>query len=75
MKKQKKFSYEKYKNFVILWVLLELKQVFFSSIPGGADAKPFITHHNALDSDFYLRIVTELLLKNYWLVDWKQFMK
>jgi len=33
------------------------------AILGGANAKPFITHHNALDRDFYLRIATELHLK------------
>ena len=32
-------------------------------ILGGAAAKPFITHHNALNSDFYLRIEPELYLK------------
>jgi lysyl-tRNA synthetase class 2 len=32
-------------------------------VTGGADAKPFITHHNALDQDFYLRISTELYQK------------
>ena len=32
-------------------------------VTGGADAKPFITHHNALDRDFYLRISTELYQK------------
>jgi lysyl-tRNA synthetase class 2 len=30
---------------------------------GGASAKPFVTHHNALDHDFYLRIAPELFLK------------
>ena len=34
-----------------------------SPIAGGASARPFITHHNALDKDFYLRIATELNLK------------
>ena len=34
-----------------------------SSILGGANARPFVCHHNALDKDFYLRIATELNLK------------
>jgi len=33
------------------------------SVPGGADAEPFMTHYNALDKDFYLRISLELALK------------
>ena len=33
------------------------------AIPGGAAARPFITHHNALDIPFYLRIANELYLK------------
>src|SRR6266702_1088271 len=42
---------------------LEVQNPVFESIPGGADAEPFITHHNALDQDFYMRISLELALK------------
>ena len=41
----------------------EAETPVLQSILGGANAKPFITHHNALDRDFYLRIATELPLK------------
>ena len=42
---------------------LEVETSVLESIPGGADAEPFITHHNALNMDFYLRISLELPLK------------
>jgi lysyl-tRNA synthetase class 2 len=42
---------------------VEVETPILSPIAGGANAKPFITHHNALDKDFYLRIATELNLK------------
>lgn len=42
---------------------LEVDTPVLNSISGGATAKPFITHHNALDIDMYLRIATELNLK------------
>jgi len=42
---------------------IEVETSVLSPILGGANAKPFITHHNALDKDFYLRIATELNLK------------
>ena len=42
---------------------LEVDTPMLQPIPGGALARPFITHHNALDADFYLRIATELYLK------------
>jgi len=42
---------------------LEIEAPVLESIPGGAEAEPFATHHNALDTDFYLRISLELPLK------------
>ena len=41
----------------------EVETTILQSIPGGASARPFITHHNSLDMDLYLRIATELYLK------------
>ncbi len=42
---------------------LEVQTPVLQSIAGGANARPFITHHNALDIDMYMRIATELYLK------------
>ena len=42
---------------------LEVETPILQSIPGGASARPFITHHNALDMPLYLRIANELYLK------------
>ncbi len=42
---------------------LEVDTPVLQNIPGGAAARPFITHHNALDVPFYLRIANELFLK------------
>lgn len=42
---------------------IEIETPVLSPIAGGAAARPFITHHNTLDKDFYLRIATELNLK------------
>ncbi|MCX5922662.1 MAG: lysine--tRNA ligase [Candidatus Dependentiae bacterium] len=42
---------------------MEVETPMLHPIPGGAAAKPFVTHHNALDSEFYLRIAPELYLK------------
>ncbi len=42
---------------------VEVETPILQPILGGASAKPFVTHHNALDKDYYLRIATELPLK------------
>ncbi len=42
---------------------LEVETPMMQPIPGGAAARPFVTHHNALDIDLYLRIAPELYLK------------
>ncbi|MDL2235989.1 lysine--tRNA ligase [Christensenellaceae bacterium OttesenSCG-928-L17] len=42
---------------------LEVETPVLNPVPGGANARPFVTHHNTLDIDLYLRIATELPLK------------
>jgi len=42
---------------------MEVETPMMQVIPGGATARPFVTHHNALDQDMYLRIAPELYLK------------
>ena len=51
------------RDFLLRRRFLEVETPMMQPIPGGAAARPFVTHHNALDMDLYLRIAPELYLK------------
>ena len=51
------------RKFMMEHHFMEVETPMLHPIPGGANAKPFVTHHNALDMDMYLRIAPELYLK------------
>ena len=51
------------RNYLDSLGFIEVETPILNNIPGGAAARPFITHHNTLDMDMYLRIATELYLK------------
>ncbi len=51
------------RDFMVQHDFLEVETPMLHPIPGGANAKPFVTHHNALDQEMYLRIAPELYLK------------
>lgn len=61
--RKKNIFWQTLRNFLGQEGFLEVQTPVLESIPGGADAEPFITHYNALDRDFYLRISLELALK------------
>ncbi|HEX8012546.1 MAG TPA: lysine--tRNA ligase [Casimicrobiaceae bacterium] len=54
---------EAIREFFVARGYLEVETPMMHPIPGGAAARPFVTHHNALDTDLYLRIAPELYLK------------
>jgi lysyl-tRNA synthetase, class II len=51
------------RDFMVAHDFLEVETPMLHPIPGGANARPFVTHHNALDQEMYLRIAPELYLK------------
>ncbi len=51
------------RRFMDEWGYLEVETPMMQAVPGGAAARPFVTHHNALDVELYLRIAPELYLK------------
>ncbi len=60
---KKSIFWKTVRDFMIKSDFLEVETPILERVPGGAEAEPFVTHHNALDQDFYLRISLELPLK------------
>src|SRR6185369_4444993 len=60
---KKNIFWQTVRGFLSQEAFLEVQTPVLEHIPGGAEAEPFKTHHNALDQDFYLRISLELALK------------
>ncbi len=63
MFRKKTAFWEAFREFLKKEGFLEVELPVLESLPGGAEAEPFVTHMNALDTDFYLRISLELPLK------------
>lgn len=60
---KKSFFWQSFREFLLKENFLEVETPVLEATPGGAEAEPFITHHHALDEDFYLRISLEISLK------------
>lgn len=60
---KKNIFWQTIRQFLVQEKFLEVQTPVLEHIPGGAEAEPFKTHHNALNTDFYLRISLELPLK------------
>ncbi len=58
--KRKSLFWKANREFLVSQGFTEVEAPVMEHVTGGADARPFVTHHNALDEDFYLRISTEL---------------
>ncbi len=61
--KKKAIFWQSFREALLKEGFLEVETPVLETLPGGAEAEPFKTHHNALDTDFYLRISLELPLK------------
>jgi lysyl-tRNA synthetase class 2 len=61
--RKKAIFWQTVRQFMIKQGFLEVWTPVLENVPGGADAEPFVTHHKALDRDFFLRISLELPLK------------
>ena len=61
--RKKNIFWQTVRQFLVAENFLEVQTPVLEHTPGGADAEPFVTHYNALDQDFYLRISLELPLK------------
>jgi lysyl-tRNA synthetase class 2 len=61
--RQKSRFWQSFREFLLQAGFMEVQMPVLERVPGGAEAEPFVTHHNALDEDFYLRVSLELPLK------------